>query len=97
MDRAFESRTDLTLRYPDLSPEHRGRIWQQFITRAEPDNDLAEEMYARLAQFPLNGRQIKNAVKTSALLAAQKKGKLGLEHLVTVLRASGQMAKILDP
>jgi hypothetical protein len=38
-----------------------------------------------LAMVELNGRQIKNVLKSAALLAARKKDKLGRKYVDTVL------------
>ena len=39
----------------------------------------------KLAMMELNGRQIKNIIKTSKLLASRRRAKLGYEHIKTVL------------
>ena len=45
------------------------------------ENDLKA-----LAEMDMNGREIKNIVKTARLLASQKKMPLAMEHVATVLR-----------
>ncbi|KAJ5835805.1 hypothetical protein N7447_001831 [Penicillium robsamsonii] len=88
IDRAFQSRIHLTLHYPDLDSVAKEQIWRQFTSQLELDNTLTDDIYSRLAQLPMNGRQIKNTVKISALLAHKEKSKLGVQHVRTVLRAT---------
>ncbi|KAG8157931.1 hypothetical protein KVR01_012203 [Diaporthe batatas] len=89
IDRAFQSRIHLTLNYPDLQPQAKEHIWRQFMTQAGEASCLTEETFARLAQLPLNGRQIKNTVKSAILLATQQNESLGIEQIQTVLEATG--------
>ena len=49
---------------------------------------LTVAQVAELARLPLNGRQIKNVLKTAQLLARRKTGEdsyLSMEHVKTVL------------
>lgn len=89
IDRAFQSRVHLTLNYPDLQPHAKEKIWRQFVTQSEEGSCLTDETFARLAQLPLNGRQIKNIVKSAILLATQQNEIVGLEQIQTVLMATG--------
>lgn len=94
MDRAFQSRVHLTLRYPDLDPAAKEHIWRYFVAQTQDDSAsavLTDEVYGRLARLPMNGRQIKNTVKISMLLAAQEKQKLSIEYIDTVLQATMEM------
>lgn len=91
MDRAFQSRIHLTLRYPDLEPAAKDHIWRYFVTQMKADVTLTEEAYHRLARLPLNGRQIKNVVKISTLLAAQDDVPLNIDYINTVLEATMEL------
>jgi AAA+ superfamily predicted ATPase len=91
MDKAFQSRIHLTLRYPDLDSAAKEHLWRYFVAQTQADSAITNEVYGRLAQLPLNGRQIKNTVKISMLLAAQEKEKLGIEYIDTVLQATMEM------
>jgi ATPase family associated with various cellular activities (AAA) len=89
IDPAFESRIDVSINYPDLTPELRYQIWAKFLFRSEQIQaglDLTEKELGPLAQLNLNGRQIKSAVKTAQLLATSKVEPLGIVHLNAVLR-----------
>lgn len=90
IDPAFESRIDVSIDYPDLTPELRLQIWSNFLFRkqfqeegAEP---IKEDELVPISKLALNGRQIKSAVKTAHLLAMSKNESLGIEHLRDVLR-----------
>lgn len=62
-------------------------IWKTFISIGDVEFSLSREDVDRLArENEINGRQIKNVVKTARLLAKQGKKPLGLEHVELVLR-----------
>lgn len=86
-DPAFESRIHLTIHYPKLDLESRLHIWRTFVSRGmEGESRIGGEELAELAKADLNGRQIKNVVKTARLLALRDGSPLALEHVETVLR-----------
>lgn len=85
-DPAFESRIDLTLHYPDLDFASRLNIWTAFMQPGSDKTSISESEIAILAEEFMNGRQIKNVVKTSRLLASRDKVPLQLEHVKTILR-----------
>lgn len=86
IDFAFQSRIDLFLPYQDLDMGARRRIWDNFITRAgrehflPPSGDMNEHL-DRLSRLALNGREIKNLVKTSQLLMWKNGGNGALDRL----------------
>ncbi|GIK05562.1 hypothetical protein Aspvir_009675 [Aspergillus viridinutans] len=90
IDRAFQSRIHLTLHYPELNSVAKEHIWKQFTSQLEQDSTLTDDVYSRLAQLPMNGRQIKNTVKIAALLAHKEKAELSIEHVRTVLHATSE-------
>lgn len=76
MDAAFQSRIHLTLEYPNLDAVARHTIWTTFLDRATGDDrsgkgDIDEKALSTLSAIDLNGRQIKNIMKMSQLLAMQ--------------------------
>ncbi|KAI1127425.1 P-loop containing nucleoside triphosphate hydrolase protein [Nemania abortiva] len=91
IDAVFESRIHLTVHYPDLDVAAKRSIWERLITRLDPHNTINDESYAKLSELPLNGRQIRNTVKISLLLASKEKAPLGNQHIWTVLRATGEV------
>lgn len=71
--------------YPDLSTESRRHIWVNFLEQLKQLHEFTEKDLDELATMQLNGRQIKNVLKTAQLLAARKKSGLKREFVDTVL------------
>jgi SpoVK/Ycf46/Vps4 family AAA+-type ATPase len=84
MDSAFQSRIHISMEYPPLDAKSRHHVWSNFLSRGI-DHELTDEHLEELAEIDLNGRQIKNVLKTSQLLACRKKTPLRFEYLKTVL------------
>ncbi|KAG0129740.1 hypothetical protein HOY82DRAFT_487773 [Tuber indicum] len=93
-DEAFQSRIHIALRYNDLDKKARRVIWKTFLgmvakEESGPDRALRDvvndEELEGLARRELNGRQIKNAVRTAQALALSKNEGLSMEHLKLVL------------
>lgn len=84
MDSAFQSRIHISMEYPPLDAKSRRHVWSNFLSRGI-DHELTEAHLSELAEIDLNGRQIKNVLKTSQLLACRKKTPLRFEYLKTVL------------
>ncbi|PLB50093.1 P-loop containing nucleoside triphosphate hydrolase protein [Aspergillus steynii IBT 23096] len=91
-DPAFESRIHLTIHYPSLGPASRLHIWRTFTEMGAVESRLSEENLEALAAMDMNGRQIKNTVKTARLLSKQERVPLGMEHIEMVLRVGGILA-----
>ncbi|RTE83715.1 hypothetical protein BHE90_001729 [Fusarium euwallaceae] len=98
MDSAFQSRIHMSLEYPPLDRSSREAVWRGFLNRAVSldakvtggaAHEITDEETKALAGLELNGRQIKNVLKTANLLACHKGQKLSFEHLRTVLRVEG--------
>lgn len=73
IDSAFKSRIHLSLSYPALTADARRKIWNSFITQDSSVQRpcwLDDRFLDRLAQEPINGRQIKNLVRMARALAA---------------------------
>jgi hypothetical protein len=85
IDPAFQSRIHVSLQYPDLSPASRRQIWAAFLERSEHPSELGERDLEELSRVKLNGRQIKNVLKTAQLLALRRKSSLGRGLVETVL------------
>ena len=88
-DPAFESRIHLTIQFPKLSFDSRLHIWNTFVrpnnTESKYMSNIGDEDMQLLAAADLNGRQIKNTVKTARLLAASEKKLLEIDHINAVL------------
>ena len=72
----------MSVRYPDLDARSRRQIWAQFLGG---DEGFSSEQLDCLAQVKLNGRQIKNVLKTAHLLAREQEHEIGYDHVRTVL------------
>ncbi|OCL02005.1 P-loop containing nucleoside triphosphate hydrolase protein [Glonium stellatum] len=89
-DTAFKSRIHLAIKYPPLSHSSRRDLWKAFIFRAAPESDLEwvnMGSLERLANKELNGRQIKNIVRTAHALAVSQSESMKFSHVNMALRA----------
>ncbi|KAK5075645.1 hypothetical protein LTR70_010080 [Exophiala xenobiotica] len=93
-DDAFKSRIHVPLKYDELPHSSRVTIWRNFLDRVRRTDpaaeggievDVDENGYQKLAESPLNGRQIKNVVRTAKSLAGYRGGKLDVEALLRVV------------
>lgn len=82
IDHAFQSRVDLFLPYHDLTPAARRQVWENFIDRAGRDKfDVDDGSLEKLARLNLNGREIKNLIKSAQLLSLKSGGKVPMDRL----------------
>ncbi|KAL2840684.1 P-loop containing nucleoside triphosphate hydrolase protein [Aspergillus pseudoustus] len=88
LDPAFESRIHVAIQYPELNTTARRQIWSQFLSGADVEA-FSDDQLDLLAEIALNGRQVKNVVKTAYLLASEQDRKLGYDLVQTVLRLRG--------
>lgn len=85
IDYAFQSRVDLFLPYSDLTTQARKQVWENFINHAGRDRfETNEDELQRLSLLDLNGREIKNVVKSAELLSLRSGGKTAAEMLYTL-------------
>ena len=89
-DPAFQSRIHVALRYGELTTKAKKSVWKTFIEKVVSIEGVQvekfeDEDYDRLARRNLNGRQIKNAVRTAQALALDEKKALNVEQIVKVL------------
>jgi SpoVK/Ycf46/Vps4 family AAA+-type ATPase len=85
-DPAFESRIHLTIHYPALDTASRLQIWQTFVRMGNSVSGLSDKDLESLASIEMNGRQIKNTIKTARLLSKQANVPLDLGHVDMVLK-----------
>jgi SpoVK/Ycf46/Vps4 family AAA+-type ATPase len=85
IDPAFRSRVDLILPYQDLEEGARKQVWKNFIRRLPADDaQMNDDDFDELAKTSMNGREIKNLIKTALVLAARDKP-LTMKHFKVVL------------
>ncbi|PNP78796.1 hypothetical protein FNYG_07938 [Fusarium nygamai] len=83
IDTAFQSRVDLFLPYKDLTFEARKKVWQNFINRAGGTQvEIPDEEMNKLAEMKLNGREIKNLIKSAHLLGLKSGGVIQADRLM---------------
>ncbi|KAK3991238.1 mitochondrial sorting [Cladorrhinum sp. PSN332] len=86
IDLAFQSRIHVSIEYPDLTTAARKTIWTNFLKGSTLKSSLTSKDINELAELKLNGRQIKNILKTAQLLAARKKSEtLDRKYIETIL------------
>ena len=90
MDSAFQSRIHISMAYPNLTATSRRQIWANFLNLSSQKSEISEADLDSLAEISLNGRQIKNILKTSFLISARKKMPLKREFIETVLAIEGR-------
>ncbi|KAK7192864.1 hypothetical protein DPSP01_013159 [Paraphaeosphaeria sporulosa] len=85
IDPAFQSRIHVSMSYPALTASSRRTIWANFVEGLEVPQAWGEGDLDELAEVELNGRQIKNVLKSAALLSARRKEPLGRRFVDMVL------------
>lgn len=91
-DEAFKSRVQLAIHFPSLGQEQRLQIWSNFIESMESEVNIhgIRKMYTILSMAHLNGRQIRNTIKTARQLALFKKEVMGYTHLQETIKISNE-------
>lgn len=89
-DDAFQSRIHVALRYGELTFKARRSIWVMFLDKVKAIDgvetaEFTAADYDRLSKQSLNGRQIKNSVRTAQALAVNENVPLNMAHIVRVL------------
>jgi hypothetical protein len=82
-DTAFFSRISLAINYPPLEATSRQNIWRNILTSAGVDISRIDLL--ALAEYSVNGRNIKTAVRIAQTMAAGNQRALTQEDLVEVL------------
>lgn len=96
IDQAFYSRISIALNFPTATNEKRRAIWVNLLDAASivlPEKDVAD-----LAEYDLNGRQIKNIIRISQTLAkAEGVSTLSMDHLEHTVRLTTAFEKQMRP
>jgi len=83
IDEAMRSRVSIVLDYQSAKRALRQTIWTNLSAAIQGGDKLN---HARLAWWPLNGREIKHTLKISAMIAEEGKTGVTTEAIVKVLR-----------
>jgi DNA polymerase III delta prime subunit len=89
-DEAFQSRIHMGIRYEELTQKARMEIWKHHIGKVvnmegQESTPFSDADIEELARKVLNGRQIKNTVKTAQSIALSEKEKFGIGHVRRVM------------
>ena len=89
-DSAFQSRIHVALRYEELTTKAKKTVWQMFLDMAAKVEgmevgEITDSNLDDLSRKHLNGRQIKNLVRTAQALALNEKQKLTMSHIKRAL------------
>jgi len=87
-DPAFFSRISLAIAYPKLDRQHRRNVWDNVLRSAGVDASQID--LGKLAEFEVNGRNIKTAVRSAQTLAAGEARNVSQSDLTKVLRMTEQ-------
>ena len=89
-DVAFKSRIHLAIKFQELDVASKKELWKLFINRTSGADMAAwsDKVLDDLAASKVNGRQIKNIVRTAYTLARSMEERLNYTHLKIVLRTT---------
>ncbi|KAF5635664.1 aaa family [Fusarium tjaetaba] len=90
------TQNEMTTIFQDLEPASRAKVWYNFLIREDKALAGDRDAIAKLASMPLNGRQIKSAVKTARILAASENLPLAVDNLQTVVFMRMKALKMLE-
>lgn len=68
IDKAFKSRVTLYLNYPELTAKTRHTIWINMLKSADLSIMVDPDIWLKVVETPLNGRQIRNQVRLLKLM-----------------------------
>ncbi|KAM0429215.1 hypothetical protein ACHAPT_006429 [Fusarium lateritium] len=101
-DRAFVSRIHLAIHYPPLTQPSRRALLYAFLKQTSEDSAEAlssQGVLEKLADEDLNGRQIKNLVRTACALALSEdsaRGRVDKRHLELALQPMKEFAQTME-
>jgi len=101
IDTAFRSRVNIHLLFNPLPPTSRLTIWRKFLKRLPPTkgseeapiDKLDQVDLAELSKWDLNGREIKNAIKTVKSWCDVKGYEMDLKRLENSIKVTAPQAK----
>lgn len=86
-DAAFESRIHLSIEYFPLTSDQRSNVWRNLLSAIPECQTWDSGVYERIGtELQLNGRSIKNLIRTSLAIARQNGNLLTEEHLRIIYR-----------
>jgi hypothetical protein len=86
-DSAFESRIHLKVQYNALDGRQRTAIWRNLLEPIKSTRDWNQDVFEKLGtEFKLNGREIKNLIRTAHAISCHSTEALTEDILRTVYR-----------
>jgi SpoVK/Ycf46/Vps4 family AAA+-type ATPase len=99
LDEAFQSRIHITLSMSALEMAAQLKIWKTFLETELKDKEVLrkclKEIRDETKNSPLNGRQIRNCVRSAFSLAAQKNTAVSIEHIRQVLELTKKFSEYM--
>jgi hypothetical protein len=91
------SRVDVFLPYHDLTTAARQQVWENFINRAGRDKfEIDDGSLVELSKLNLNGREIKNLIKSAQLLSLKSGGRVPMDRLYLLADKRTQALSALE-
>lgn len=84
IDEAIKSRIHINIRLPGLTIEARKSLWENLLKENKIKHGLIEADFQSLAEVDINGREIKNALKSGILMARKVKEPVSIAQLRVV-------------
>jgi len=95
IDSAFQRRIDHTVSFKQPQQDTRTAIWQEIFPEDAP---LGEIDYEFLSSFKFTGGQIKTIGQTAAILAAEDREAIEMEHLIQAVQLEyDENGRVIDP
>ncbi|KAL7502880.1 hypothetical protein ACHAXN_001232 [Cyclotella atomus] len=82
IDPAFKTRITLAMQYETLDIEGRAKVWENLLVKSGYSGVMHTLDLRALSKFPLNGREIKNALRIAMALAADDESGISQKLLV---------------
>ncbi|KAI0109522.1 P-loop containing nucleoside triphosphate hydrolase protein [Nemania sp. FL0031] len=100
-DEAFKSRVQLAMHYPPPTVDSRWEIWMNFfnVLQEGGKNANIRELKNKvdvLARQQLNGRQIRNAIRTASRLAMYRQETLSFTHLEQTIKITNEFEEYIE-
>jgi hypothetical protein len=100
IDAAFRSRVNIHLLFTPLPFSSRLLLWQKFLSRLPQDAAkprVSKKDMQELAKWEMNGREIKNAIKTVRTWCVCKEFEMNLLRLESGIKVTAPQAKKVEP
>ncbi len=98
-DPAFQTRITVALKYKPLDENAREQVWKNLLYAAGQQRAIEDQIVKvkELAKHPMNGREIKNAIRLALALAKQANDhQLKQEHLINTVSICSAFHEELD-